>query len=58
MPASSVGQEIKQLQSSGPSKGPQKGRRMPHKQAVAVALNMARRGSFGRAAKRRVGRRG
>mgnify|MGYP001596703594 CR=1 FL=1 len=45
MPASSVGAEIKHL------KG-EKG--YPQKRAVAAALSMARRGDFGKSAKRRA----
>lgn len=36
----------------GPSRGPQKGRRMPRKQAIAVALSMKRRGAFGAPARK------
>lgn len=46
MPADSVGSEISQLMRRGPSKGPQQGRKMPQRQAVAVALSMKRRGDF------------
>lgn len=37
-----VGREIKKLTTSGPSKGPEKGRPYPQKRAVAAALNVAR----------------
>ena len=38
-----VSDEISHLMKEGPSKGPQKGKKMPQKQAVAVALDVARR---------------
>lgn len=53
MPASSVGAEISHLMKTGPGSGPQKGRRMPQKQAVAVALSMKRRGKIRNGGKRR-----
>jgi hypothetical protein len=54
MPASSVGSEISQLMRKGPSRGPQKGQRMPQRQAVAVALSMKRRGAFAKGGSRKV----
>ncbi len=57
MPAENVGAEISQLMRHGPSRGPQKGRRMGQRQAVAVALDEARRGEFGKTAKRKASRR-
>lgn len=57
MPAENIGSEIRQLQSRGPSKGPQRNQRMPHRQAVAVALNLARAGRFGKREQARVERR-
>lgn len=54
MPASSVGAEISQLMRRGPGAGPQKGRKMPQKQAVAVALSMKRRGAFKGQSNRKV----
>lgn len=41
-----VSDEISHLMKDGPSKGPQKGKTMPQKQAVAVALDVARRKGF------------
>lgn len=41
-----VSDEISHLIKDGPSKGPQKGKKMPQKQAVAVALDVARRKGF------------
>lgn len=41
-----VSGEISQLMKKGPTKGPQKGKPMPQKQAVAVALSVARRKGF------------
>lgn len=41
-----VSDEISHLMKEGPSKGPQKGEQMPQKQAVAVALDVARRKGF------------
>ena len=41
-----VSDEISHLMKEGPSKGPQKGKKMPQKQAVAVALDVARRKGF------------
>jgi hypothetical protein len=46
MPASSVSSEIRQLMARGPSTGPQAGKKMPQRQAIAVALSMKRRGAF------------
>ncbi len=46
MPASTVGAEISQLMKKGPSRGPQKGKKFPQRQAVAAALSMKRRGAF------------
>jgi hypothetical protein len=53
MPADSVGDEISRLVRKGPSRGPQSGRPYGRDQAVAAALNMGRKGAFGRKAKRR-----
>jgi len=41
-----VGDEISHLMKDGPSKGPQKDKKMPQKQAIAVALDVARRKGF------------
>lgn len=41
-----VSDEISHLMKDGPSKGPQKDKTMPQKQAVAVALDVARRKGF------------
>lgn len=41
-----VGDEISHLMKDGPSKGPQKGKKMPQKQAIAVALDVADRKGF------------
>jgi len=41
-----VSDEISHLIKDGPSKGSQKGKKMPQKQAVAVALDVARRKGF------------
>jgi len=41
-----VSDEISHLMKDGPSKGPQKGKKMPQKQAIAVALDVARREGF------------
>jgi len=41
-----VSDEISHLMKDGPSKGPQKGKKMPQKQAIAVALDVARRKGF------------
>jgi len=41
-----VSDEISHLMKDGPSKGPQKDKKMPQKQAVAVALDVARRKGF------------
>lgn len=56
MPAGSVGAEISQLTRRGPMRGPQRGKPMDRKQAIAVALSQARKGAFGRGAQRRAGR--
>jgi len=41
-----VSDEISHLMKEGPSKGPQKDKKMPQKQAIAVALDVARRKGF------------
>ena len=56
MPASSVSDEISHLMRKGPSKGPQRGRKMGQRQAIAVALNEARKGKFGKRSKRKARR--
>lgn len=41
-----VSSEISRMMKKGPSSGPQKGKKMPQKQAIAVALSVARRKGF------------
>ena len=41
-----VGDEISHLMKDGPSKGPQTGKKMTQKQAIAVALDVARRKGY------------
>jgi len=57
MPAENIGSEIRQLTARGPSRGPQRGQVMPRRQAIAVALSMARQNKFGRKDAARAGRR-
>lgn len=47
MPFRDVGEEISRLTHRGPSRGPNKGKRMTRHQAIAASLSMARRGDFG-----------
>lgn len=54
MPAENVGDEIKQLTTKGPSRGPRKGKTYSRRQAIAAAMDMARRGAFGQTMKRKA----
>lgn len=57
MPESrSVGEEISHLEREGPSRGPRKGQRYSHTQAVAAALSQQRRGKIGRGRRKRKAR--
>jgi len=46
-----VSNEISHLMKDGPGKGPQKNKKMPQRQAVAVALDVARRKGYKSASK-------
>lgn len=54
MPAGSIGEEISHLKKKGISSGPRKGSKVHHKQAIAIALSMARKGEFGKAEQHRA----